>query len=236
LIRKFTIICFILVIILSISISAKGAEGLPKKSKSDKSTLITSKYTKEDFLREKKLCETRAADFTKLRYSYTKTPDYKHFFYNFVPLVFNDMNIEFGGSNYALAISKADQILQKNFVNINAHRVKAKCYEILNNKKKAEFHTYIYKGLIKSILSSGNGKTKEKAFIVIDVAEEYIVLDAMKLKSKEYKLLEEKGHYYDQVIAANPKIDRNITLFFNVDIPYNIKGKRSVIYKDRDVF
>ncbi len=54
-------------------------------------------------------------------------------------------------------------------------------YEKLGKADKAKFHHDVASAFLRSIFTSGDGKTKETAFEVASVAEEYVVVMVMGL-------------------------------------------------------
>ncbi len=69
--------------------------------------------------------------------------------------------------NYRRALQTAENLIARGFVNIQAHVVCSQAYEGLNEPEKAKFHHDIAASLIRSILATGDGKTKESGFEVI---------------------------------------------------------------------
>ena len=59
----------------------------------------------------------------------------------------------------------------------------------LGDLSAADHHKYWFRGLIDSILSSGDGKSPETAYITISVGEEYDLLSALGLMRKDQTLL-----------------------------------------------
>ena len=51
----------------------------------------------------------------------------------------------------------------------------------LGRQMESQFHRFIADGLLRSIMSQGDGKTQETAYRVIDVSEEYAFFRAMNL-------------------------------------------------------
>jgi uncharacterized protein DUF4919 len=124
------------------------------------------------------------------------------------------------------ALSQSSKILEENYVNIDAHVVA----DIANRKKgdteKADFHTFVAKGLIHSITSSGDGKSTDKAFVVISTDEEYTLLRLLGLRPMGQALLNENGHSFDKLTAVDPKTDDKYEFYFNIDKPYGWLGNK----------
>ena len=78
---------------------------------------------------------------------------------------------------------------------------------------------YKYDKLIRTIMSSGDGKTEKTAFIVVKVLDEYSILNALRLQFKRQALTSKKKKYYDLMnVAQNEygieKLYFDINLFF----------------------
>jgi hypothetical protein len=67
-------------------------------------------------------------------------------------------------------------------VDIIAHYLTAGALTELGRQAEAEEHIRWYRGLVESVLASGDGRTPETAFVVISVPEEYAVLRALDLR------------------------------------------------------
>lgn len=70
--------------------------------------------------------------------------------------------------------------------------------------------------VLQSILNSGNGKTPETAYVVINLTEEHAVLDHFNLRKDKQALMERDGKQYD-VITAKEKDGQKHTLYFDIN-------------------
>lgn len=86
-------------------------------------------------------------------------------------------------------------------VDIDAHLVTAAALTKLSRENEAEPHTRWFRGLVGSVLASGDGRTPETAWVVISVAEEYSVLRALRLDIKKQALVE---HKIDALTVESP--------------------------------
>jgi len=126
---------------------------------------------------------------------------------------------------YDKAVKTAEELIQKGFVNIEAHAICSEAYAALENHEKAKFHHEVTSALIRSILSTGDGKTKETAFEVVDVHEEYIVVSVLGLpRPASQALIHDKRHSYDLLEVAQPGTGQKIAIYFNIDAFYPMKG------------
>jgi hypothetical protein len=168
--------------------------------------------TYADLLAEVKAGD-RGADFKALRLAYADSYG--------IPHIANQkkaMQTAFNSKNYEDAIKDADDILAVDYVDIDAHYVEAIAQRELQHSDQSEFHRFVYKGLIDSILHSGDGKTPATALQVIDVSEEYAFLRYVKLKPGKQSVSKDDGHQYDIMEVTSLKSDQKGTVYFNIDI------------------
>jgi hypothetical protein len=122
--------------------------------------------------------------------------------------------------DFSGAIQNADIVLASNYVDMDSHLVEFIANTELKVLAKAEFHKFVLQSLLKSITDSGDGKTPETAFEVIDVREEFVLLQLMGVGLPESQsLLQKNGHSYDEIKFKNPSSGESVTIYFNVDIP-----------------
>ena len=81
------------------------------------------------------------------------------------------------------------------------------------------------RGLIDSILKSGDGKSEESAFVVIQVAEEYSMLRVLGLRPSIQALIHAQGHSYDRFQTKSNDTGQEVVVFFNVDRPLALLGR-----------
>src|SRR5581483_8487391 len=74
------------------------------------------------------------------------------------------------------ALTNADAVLAGDYADIDAHFVEYVSHRELKEAELSDLHHSIFQGLLRSITDSGDGKTPETAFQVIEVHEEYVVL------------------------------------------------------------
>jgi hypothetical protein len=161
----------------------------------------------------------KSVDFKVLRYSYTKTPDYKPYDGDDA-----DKDAMYGALNkkeFVKAAKHAQAVLEKNYVDMDAHFVSTVAYGETKNKEKQEFHSFILKGLLDSIYDSGNGQTPETAFVVINTSEEYFFLNVYGYNVITSSLVKTNGHSCDKMETEDKKTGEKAVFYFNVDMPFN---------------
>jgi hypothetical protein len=166
----------------------------------------------------------RTVDFRALRLSYAETPDYNP--YGEDKAKKSGMFEALRNKDYEKAVSAAQAILERKFVDIEAHFVSSIAFREMKNSEKYNFHHFVTKGLVDSILDSGDGKTSETAFVVIETGEEYTLLGMIGFEVVRQSLIKSNGHSYDKMEVKHRKTGEPAVLFFNVDIPFNWLNKQ----------
>ena len=72
-----------------------------------------------------------------------------------------------------------------------------------------------------SILMSGDGQTKETAYIVLRVNEEYSILALLGLKSESQSLIHDDDKVYDVFEAAHIETGEKYKVYFDITVVFN---------------
>jgi hypothetical protein len=165
----------------------------------------------------------QTVDFKALRLSYTKTNNYSPYGADnsLRDAIFKALKEK----RYEEAIKLAQSVMEKNYVDIYAHFFSRIAYRELGDQKKFEFHHFVTKGLIDSILNSGNGQNPEGAFLVISTDEEYMILEVLGLSNKKQELIHASDQTYDKFEVVHQKTGETGVTFFNVTIPFGWLNK-----------
>jgi hypothetical protein len=166
----------------------------------------------------------RTVDFKALRLSYAETADYNP--YGDDKVKKSEMFEALRNKDYEKAVSAAQSVLEKKFVDIEAHFVSSIAFREIKNFERYNFHHFVTRGLVDSILDSGDGKTPETAFIVIETGEEYTLLGMIGFEVVRQSLIKSNGHSYDKIETKHRKTGEPAVFFFNVDIPFNWLNKQ----------
>ena len=161
-------------------------------------------------------------DYTRLRLSYMDSPEYKA-----ARDVSNSeevMSDALNKKDYPAALKDAEAVLESNYVNIDAHFVALVANKEMGAMDKAEFHRTVFRGLVNSIRNSGDGKSLETAWVVINVHEEYVMLRVLGFRPSQQSLVNQNGHAYDVMKVKNAEDGTEQTFYFNVDIPFKHYG------------
>ena len=161
-------------------------------------------------------------DYVRLRLSWMDSPEYKHA--KDTTKEEEGMGAALGQKNYAEALKDAEVVLASDYVNMDAQFVAYAANDGLSNKEKAEFHRTVFRGLVDSILHSGDGKSAATAWVVINTHEEYVVFRVLGYRPGNQSLMNADGHSYDVMKVKSAEDGTEATFYFNVDIPMKHHG------------
>lgn len=112
--------------------------------------------------------------------------------------------------------STALQILSIEYINLYGHKFLRQSCSKLNDDACERHHHYIEFGLLRSITSSGNGKSCDTAWEVVNLEEEYFILFALGVKLDQQSLINSVKHHCDEMHVTD-KTGSTKTYYFNVD-------------------
>ena len=177
---------------------------------------------KYDVLLEKVKQKDPSVNFTELRLAFYESPNYNPY----APmLTYRPMNAALAQKNFEEALKIADSVLAKNFVEINAHFTAQIANQELGNTERAQFHKFMFDGLLNSIKSNVDGKSVDTAYEVISINEEYGLIRSLGLRPIRQALVEDKGRRFDAITVVDPQTGKESVVYFNVDKPFNWKAK-----------
>ena len=134
-------------------------------------------------------------------------------------------------ADFQKTIEVAERLIRQGFVNAEAHATCAAAYLAIHDPAESKFHMDVATALIRSILASGDGKTKEAAYEVISDREEYFALTALGLpylsSGDSVRTVEGSGHSCDRWEIKDPRTEQSVVLFFNVDAFSPIRSRAS---------
>jgi hypothetical protein len=106
----------------------------------------------------------------RLRFGYMDSPGYKQA--KDTSDAESAMLAALNAKDYPTALKCAEEVLASEYVNIDTHFVANVANKQMGATDKAEPHRAALKGLVDSILNSGDGLSPKKAWVVISVQEE----------------------------------------------------------------
>lgn len=177
------------------------------------------KLTENDYTRLlDSLYKHGTTDYFTLRMSYLKTKDYSPYGSEYDDSL--DAVVKYlDKKEYKNAIFKLNNIFKHEFPSMKAHLYAGFAYKMLNDTLNSNFHYKVLDELVKSLYVFADGKCPEKAHIVINVSEEYALMNYFGYSHKMQSLISSNGHSFDKMVFVNSETKEEIDKYFNVDIP-----------------
>lgn len=167
------------------------------------------------------LNDLRQADFTALRLAYARTPHYDPYRSGAPDSELIDL---IHAEDWSAAAVRCEGLLAEDYLHAPLHLTLSYIYQQLDDEARAAWHLQFARGLIGSLLTSGDGRSAETAFRVITVREEYEMLRALSLESLNQRLIVHEGRYYD-VLTVRDANGAEGEIFFEVtDIIRHAQG------------
>lgn len=158
------------------------------------------------------------ADFRRLRLAFTRTESYRPYTKRRFDLA--PVYQELKNGERAVALLALDRMLEGHWMDPEAQGIASGVCEEIGEGERAALHAAFMKGIVDTILGAGDGRSFEKAWPVLDVGEEYLILRAYDLRDGKQSLVEHDGHWYDVHEFRDEESGRDVTVYFNVDLPH----------------
>jgi Domain of unknown function (DUF4919) len=153
-------------------------------------------------------------DYAAFRLAYAASPKYAP--YGALQILANTMTKAYSAGDCGAAMTHAQEMFEANFVQIDAHLVAAQCHEKAGKEEDAQRELTIFRGLMISVLTSGDGTSPETAFVVIAIDEEYKTMEALSLTPGMQSLVSIGASSFDR-FNAKKRSGEPVTVYFNVD-------------------
>ncbi|HEX2984500.1 MAG TPA: DUF4919 domain-containing protein, partial [Ignavibacteriales bacterium] len=187
---------------------------------------IADQITEDDY---NKLLDSlkryHTTDYLELRMAHTKTDSYDPYSTE-ASIMFNKANALLAKGKYEKGLAIIEDILDNNYVNLKAHLWASLIYYELQDSVKGQYHKNIYDGLFESIILNGDGRGTKTAYIVIDINEEFDILEAYNLENASQNSIESDGHSFDRIEVNEKDKKEVINIYFNIDLPIAYLEKR----------
>jgi hypothetical protein len=114
-------------------------------------------------------------------------------------------------------LARAKDVFAIDFIQLEAHLMVADCYAAAGDAAAEDREQAIIKGLMRSILMSGDGASPETAYDVVTIDEEYFVLALVGDDIVSQSLVEQSRHSYDRFDVVEGKTGKPKAVFFRID-------------------
>ena len=129
-----------------------------------------------------------SVDFAELRARYRERTDYAALCSRGRPL--RETLDEIAERDWPTALALSESWLASCPVDMDAHYLAAVALTELGREEEAQAHVDWYRGLVESVLATGDGHTPETAWVVISAQEEYSILQALHVELLEHHVVE----------------------------------------------
>jgi len=122
-----------------------------------------------------------------------------------------EMYVQMNKKNYNELIKITKQMLSIDYTSMIAHKILRQTYKIIGDTVNAKKYKTIQFGLLNSIVKNGDGKTCATAWPVIQIEEEYFILEMLEAKLQEQSI-DNNGGLCDKM---DVKVDgKKVTYYF----------------------
>ena len=125
-------------------------------------------------------------------------------------------------SKYDSIIATTKKMLSIDYTSMTAHKILRQTYKIVGDSINAEKYKTIQFGLLKSIVNNGDGKSCENGWPVIQISEEYFILDMLGVELKTQSI---DGGICDRMEVEDENGDTKVYYF---EISNVFKGKEKL--------
>lgn len=165
-------------------------------------------------------------DYQYFRFSFMKSKQFKIASQKLkdISQLKNAMYEQMDQLNYDGIISLAKQILSIDYTNMMAHKILSQTYDMMEDADNSQKYDAIGMGLLKSIIQNGDGKSCETAWPVIQVSEEYFILEMLGVEVKQQSIISGKG-LCDRMDVTDEGVP--VTYYFDVSKIFENRDKLS---------
>ena len=154
------------------------------------------------------------AQFEELRQVYVKTSYYNPYTGSeraLSQLMFEAMESQ----NWQACLDNANEILDTNYISINAHYGAMVCSFESGNEDAGVYHKYVLDGLVGAVWAGGNGKSMKTAFFCTGTTELYAFINLHDFKVVGQALVHNQGRSYD-VMELESRGGRIFNWYFDI--------------------
>ncbi len=151
--------------------------------------------------------------------------DFRHSFYNTTleegglnvagNKLWEEILMSYNNGEFDHAEEAVVRFLDSNYSSMNAHHLLSLLYKKKNEGIKYEKHRAIVQGLLSSVLDSGDGMTPATAWKVIEVSEEYFILDVLNAERKTQALISSEPVCDEMTVEINGE---EYTFYFDISL------------------
>jgi hypothetical protein len=167
-----------------------------------------------------------AVDFNEFRWTYTRTKFYRPYSgpEKGHRVLLREALVE---KKWADCIAMAETILAYNYTSLSAHYGAMACHKNALKGDKETSHKTTLNKLLDAILATGDGKTKETAFVTISTGELRAFVELLGHDIVSREKIEEKDAVYDLINVKLRDTGKEAALYFNISRQWSV-GQRDM--------
>lgn len=120
-------------------------------------------------------------------------------------------------NNLTAALSGAQNVIDHNMAEPEGHLLAMMVYQKMGKDDAAQREREVLDAIVKSIMTSGDGMSRQKAWVTVSRGEvEFVVSVVLDAETKAHSILRTDGHDYDKLTVATDDGGEH-TIWFNVD-------------------
>ncbi len=127
-------------------------------------------------------------------------------------------------SKYDSIITTTKKMLSIDYTSMTAHKILRQTYKIVGDSLNAEKYKTIQFGLLMSIVNSGDGKSCETGWSVIQVSEEYFILEMLGVELSKQNI-DNNGGICDRMEVEDENGEKKVYFF---EISNVFKGRENL--------
>lgn len=156
-----------------------------------------------------------AIDYTALRLAYAFTDQYDPYAVHTRAPVADALKAMNAG-DCAMALKKSDELLKTDFTIVALHVMRNTCFMRMKDQAKADLSLAIARGLVASLSTNADGRSRETAYAVVSQREESFVLFESDVAVTTQSTIKANGRVYDVVNGRVRKTGQPTTMWFNI--------------------
>ncbi|MBN2798027.1 MAG: DUF4919 domain-containing protein [Deltaproteobacteria bacterium] len=131
---------------------------------------------------------------------------------------FEELHMRLATKDWDGALDLADELLETHPLAVELRLWRAQALAGSGDRREANIERAIANGLLKAVLSSGDGESADSPLVVLCAREERLVLNLMGLRAVRSALGELGGRWIDEVLTSDIEGHERV-LFFHLRVP-----------------
>ncbi len=154
-------------------------------------------------------------DFSAMRRAYVSRPDYS----GYIRINEHDHAVQAAATrgDFVEAERLLERMLDECYVRIHTHVMATVVYDMKGDQRRKAFHQTTYRQIFRAVTAGRNGRSPATAFEVVNIIEEYDMMEAWQLRRGVQRLMEYGGRTYDVwQVSSRERPAESFDLYFDV--------------------